>query len=91
MGEEPGDFPRNLLLAPIGVLRPKPGSLEIAGGPVELLRQRKSALWRHLAEDLQLFGTRLFVRQHDHSMDEQTQSGKLLPRSTANKAGAGIE
>jgi len=65
-------------LGPIGVLCPKPCRLEVTRRPVEPLRQRQPAFWRHLAKNCELFGTGLFVRQHDHNMGEQTRSGKPL-------------
>jgi hypothetical protein len=55
-------------LRPVGMLGAQSGSLHLARRPVKTLGRPQSILAGHGAKDLNLFRTRLFIRQHGLSM-----------------------
>ena len=76
MEEDSPHFRIHLFFRPVGMLLPQPGSLHLARRPVELFRECEAALRSHAAEDLDLLGAGLFIRQHGNNMGAPNYPGK---------------
>ena len=76
MADNPRDFAPHFFLRPVRVLRTEPRRFHRARRPAKLFRQRQTALGRHPAENRELFGTGLLIRQHEIMMCQKNGSRK---------------
>ncbi len=84
MQENPPNFLAHPGVGPLGMAVLHESRFMGANRPVELLRRFPALRWRHPAEDLDLFGTELLVRQHHATLAPAPQPIKLRALARAS-------